>query len=610
MGLISSRAVDLSASLEAIAHRGPDARGSFGEASLPVHLGHVRLSILDLSESGSQPMTSHEGRWVTVFNGEIYNHLDLRKALPGRKWRGHSDTETLLEACAEWGVPMALERLHGMFALALLDRQERALWLARDRFGEKPLYVLSRGNELGFASELGALKPFFPLEVDRDALADYMRYGYVPNPRSIWKGCSKFPAGHYVKLPVDSPRWDPSLCRPYWNFDPRSSSTDTGDEKTLARFSELLDASVGRQMLSDVPLGAFLSGGVDSTLVVSSMVRAGKGPVRTFTMGIDGMPADEAAWAGRIAKHLGTEHHEFRVTPKAVLDHVEAANAAYDEPFGDPSQVPTWLVARMARQHVTVCLSGDAGDEVFGGYANYARAEKLRATGQFVPAGLAGALSGSGLWDRINPWMGEYAGHKIRRVLEVWAHKDYAGQFDALSAQSRQNPVLGGVVSPVTPWARQDRLGAQWADIKRYLPDDILVKVDRASMAHGLECRVPLLDPTLFEWAWQLPDRYKVRGGEAKWLMKELLRRRLPRELVDRPKQGFGLPLQQWLKHDLKNWVGDLLDPSTLKRQGYLDADMLTRWRRQHEQGTHDHKYPLWSAVCFQLWLKRHGMGA
>jgi asparagine synthase (glutamine-hydrolysing) len=616
---------------DAIAHRGPDDAGTWVDAEAGIALAHRRLSILDLSSAGHQPMASARGRWVVVYNGEIYNHLQLRRELGVGEgtWRGHSDTETLLRCLEAWGPDATLRRCIGMFAFAAWDKLEGELWLARDRAGEKPLYYGSQAETFLFGSELKALAahPDFKGEIDRGALALMVRHNYVPSPHSIYGGIMKLPQGSYVRVRHGRP----SQPVRYWSLSDIAASAANdpfrgSDAEAVEALESQLSAAVGRQMISDVPLGALLSGGIDSTLVVALMQAQSRIPVRTFTIGFGDEAYDEAAHARAVAAHIGTEHNELRLDPKDVLDIVPLIPDIYDEPFADSSQLPTFLVARMARSSVKVALSGDGGDEFFGGYNRYFLGPTAwrrvswmphpmrRALGAVlagVPAAVANrALSGLPIvlpGDKLNK-LGQRLG-QVRSLDDMYA---------SLVSEWNETPcfVLGADGLPETllqqrgswpsPGDPASRLMAM--DALTYLPDDILVKVDRAAMAVSLETRAPFLDRDVMEFAWRLPVGMKIRNGRGKWILRELLDRHVPRTLVDRPKMGFGIPLDQWLRGPLRDWAESLLDEKRLAGEGFFDPKPIRKAWRRHQEGA-PYGYRLWSILMFQAWLAARGDG-
>ncbi|MDM5149278.1 asparagine synthase (glutamine-hydrolyzing) [Aeromonas salmonicida] len=597
-------------------HRGPDDSGTWYDEKQGIALGHTRLAIVDLSSAGHQPMTSAGDRFVIAFNGEVYNHLALRKQLESQdsapSWRGHSDTETLLACFSAWGIEATLKATVGMFALALWDKQEQQLTLARDRLGEKPLYWGWCGDTLLFGSELKALKahPDFNAEVDRGALSLLLRHNYIPAPYTIYQGIEKLPAGQYVQIKKGQLRADVQL-KVYWQLNHviehglanPFSGTDTQATNLL---EQTIRQAVSGQMLSDVPLGAFLSGGVDSSTVVALMQQQSKQPVRTFAIGFDEPGYNEAEYAKEVAQHLGTDHTELYVSAQDALDLVPRLPDIYCEPFADSSQLPTFLVSRMAKQHVTVALSGDGGDELFGGYNPYQFAPRVWSTLQRLPLPLrqiaCRLLSGLPLPDKLE---------KLLRVLPV---KDKE-QFYQILMSHWDNPwqlVIGGneyptLINSTAQWPKTDSF-EHWMmamDAGQYMIDDILVKVDRAAMANSLETRVPLLDHRVVELAWKLPLHMKIRGGVGKWVLREILYRHVPREMIERPKKGFSVPLGQWLRGPLRDWAEALLNKERLEQEGYFNSVVVRRVWSDHLQGKRDHARKLWSILMFQAWLEK-----
>lgn len=614
-----------------IAHRGPDEADTFVDAAAGLAFGHRRLSIIDLSPTGHQPMTSADGRHVITYNGEVYNFLELRKRLEseGRTFRGTSDTEVLVEGIARWGLQRTLEVANGMFAFAVWDRRERVLQLARDRVGEKPLYYGHVGRVFVFGSELKALRAFPGCDppVDRSALAAFLRYSYVPSPRSIYEGISKLPPGTSVAVRADGTVSDPV---PYWSF---AEVAERGWRDRLdvtgAEAVDLIEAalrrSVGLRMLADVPVGAFLSGGVDSSTIVALMQAQSPGAVRTFTIGFPEAGFDEAAHAAAVARHLGTDHTELTVSPDDVLQLVPRLPATYDEPFADSSQLPTMLVSSLTSSIVTVGLSGDAGDELFGGYVRHAVLERILERGGRLPrplrvaaaVGLAAVRPAT--WNRLAAAASKvvgrrvpaHAGEKAHKLARVLRASGPSGAYDALATTwtgEGSVPMARGVAVPTT--ASLDGLPARLsltervmlADSLTYLPDDILVKVDRASMAASLETRVPMLDHELIGLAWRLPIDLRVRGGETKWLLREILARHVPPAITERPKMGFAVPIARWLRGPLREWAGDHLSEVSIRGDGFLDPAPITRMWREHLKGSRDHAPGLWSVLMFRTW--------
>lgn len=617
---------------DTIVHRGPDSDGYWVDGEVGIALAHRRLAIIDLSPAGHQPMASHDGRYVLSYNGEIYNHLDLRRELEAAgaiAWRGHSDTETLLQGFSEWGVVGTLERANGMFALALWDRAERKLFLARDRMGEKPLYYGLQGRTLLFGSELKALRqhPAWQGQVDRDVLTLFLRHNYVPGPYSIYRGIAKLPPAHYLEIGLDDdPLPDPVA---YWEIAEKAQKgraqpfAGSPDAAVDALEDLLLDA-VGMRMAADVPLGAFLSGGYDSSTVVALMQRQSARPVKTFSIGFSEAEYDEAHHAKRVAAHLGTDHTELYVTPQDALDQIPILPHHWDEPFADSSQIPTLLVSRLARSEVTVSLSGDGGDELFCGYTRYAQGYDIwRRLGR-MPRGLrklaAGALrlTPADLIDgaikmapaRLRKMAVGDRLLKVADILDVEQAEDFyrslvshAKNPAALVPGAHEPPTI--LTSPDRAWPTdgdfRDRM--MYLDMRSYLPDDILVKVDRASMAVSLESRVPLLDHRVVEFALALPLDYKLRGGAAKWPLRQLLYRHVPREMMERPKMGFGVPIEHWLRGPLRAWADDLLAPDRLRREGYFDAEAIGRLWSDTRSGRRRLHYHVWDILMFQSWL-------
>lgn len=619
-----------------IAHRGPDDHGVWVDTDSGIALAHRRLSILDLSPAGHQPMPSGSGRWQVVYNGEIYNHLDLRRELESANeaptWRGHSDTETLLACVEAWGVEQTLKRSVGMFALALWDRERRELWLARDRLGEKPLYYGWQGETFLFGSELKALRahPSFNAAVDRGALALLLRHNYVPDPHSIYQGIHKLPPGTWLKLSVGQREVQPVA---YWSLaevaERGTANLFTGsDVEAVDAVERVLGAAVRGQMVADVPLGALLSGGIDSTLVTALMQANSSRPVRTFTIGFHEKEYDEAGYAHQTAAHLGTEHTELFLSGRDAMEQIPALPQMYDEPFADSSQLPTHLVMKLARHHVTVALSGDAGDEFFGGYNRYFLGPKVWRRIGWMPAsarrtvGRALTALPAATLNRLLGVPGRLAGialpgdkaHKLgRRLRDVGSMDDlYVGLVTEWPDAAGM--VVNGVIPPNLLdqrecWPRlADPVSRMMAlDALTYLPGDILTKVDRASMAVSLETRAPFLDRDVVEFAWTLPLHMKLRDGKGKWLLRQLLDRHVPRALIERPKQGFGIPLDQWLRGPLREWAEALLAEGRLRQEGYFDpAPIRAAWTR-HVRGEASYGYRLWSVLMFQAWLEAQG---
>jgi asparagine synthase (glutamine-hydrolysing) len=618
----------VSAMAEVLHHRGPDGRGTWCDEEAGVALGHTRLAVIDLSEAGKQPMRSRDGRYVLTYNGEIYNFRELRAQLEteGVHFRGHSDTEVLLEAIAAWGLEVTLARSNGMFAFALWDASERRITLARDRLGEKPLYYFTSPNDFIFASELGALRrhPAVDRTVDRDALTLLLRYNNVPAPHSILVGTRKLPPASTMSVTC-SGGLDVGEPTAYWSLDanarePIDAASD--DELSDALEALLIDA-VRLRLEADVPVGALLSGGIDSSIIAAMMRRATNGVVKTFTIGSPLAAYDESRDAERVARHLGTEHHTLEVSAAQALNVIPELPAIYSEPFADSSQLPTFLVSRLARQHVTVSLSGDGGDELFGGYNRHRWVNPVWLRAQRMPHVLRRRASAA--LQRVPPsaWtMGAMAipARHRPRTIDIKVSK-LAQIIDAPSAwaayerlrshwQSPRSVVIGASEPPgVASDGLRRPTGVDLAtsmmlmDATTYLPDDILVKLDRASMAVGLEARIPLLDHRLVEFAFGLPLHMKLRRGSSKWLLRQVLQRHVPQSLTDRPKTGFSVPIASWLRGPLREWAADLLDPAVITRQGYLRAEPIADAWRAHDSRRQDRSEELWCVLMFQQWL-------
>jgi asparagine synthase (glutamine-hydrolysing) len=622
-----------------IRHRGPDSAGQWLDEEQRIAFAHRRLAIIDISPAGHQPMVSPSGRWVIAYNGEIYNHMAIRTAL--RKsgfavnWHGHSDTETLLAAVDAWGVETALGRLIGMFAFALWDRREKSLILARDRIGEKPLYYgwQGAGQEAAFlfGSELKALArhPSFVGEIDRHALSLFMRHNYVPAPHSIYEGLRKLTPGTWLTLAQGSK--EPEI-RAYWSGAEIARAgianpLQLPPPKVVDELEKLLLDAVGQQMMADVPLGAFLSGGVDSSTIVALMQAQSARPVRTFTIAFREKAYNEANHAKSVALYLGTDHTELYVTPEETRSVIPLLPVIYDEPFADSSQVPTRLVSELARQHVTVSLSGDAGDELFGGYNRYILTHRMWRKLAAVPRPLRGALAevltsvSAGTWNRIlgavQPLLPARArqvllGDKIHKGAAVLASRSADELYLGLTSLWRDpaSVVLGGKEPPTLLTGHMPLLDGlsqiermMAFDMLTYLPDDILAKVDRAAMSVSLETRVPFLDHRVVEFAWRLPLDYKLRGGETKWALRQVLYRYVPKEFIERPKMGFGIPIGDWLRGPLRDWAEALLSPARLASEGYLRPEPIRRIWADHLKGSVNMQYLLWCVLMFQAWL-------
>ncbi|MGE5505846.1 MAG: asparagine synthase (glutamine-hydrolyzing) [Actinomycetota bacterium] len=609
-----------------LVHRGPDDDGVWVDDPAGIALGFRRLSILDLTPAGHQPMESRDGRWMVVFNGEIYNHADLRRRLGDEQpWRGHSDTEVLLEAVSAWGVDRALASFDGMFAIALWDRVERTLHLARDRMGEKPLYWARCHGRVLFGSELKALKahPAFDGTVDRDALALYMRLGWIPAPHTIYTAARKLLPGTVMSI-----KGEDVTVRAFWSARERAQavagSFAGGAAAASERLNQLLRASVALRMQADVPVGVFLSGGVDSSVTAAVMQELAGAPIHTFTIAFDVAAIDESRHARAVAEHLGTVHTEVPITDDDALALVPSLARIWDEPFADPAQLPTCLLAQATWRHVTVALSGDGADELFGGYGTYRSLPRDLARARALPPALrrlAGPLSrlpagpvnaAAALATLAGRRRRSYPGFRLRRLLERLSADDIPAllglHYSRWAGMPEVVPGARPAPSVFDDASRQPQLDdpallAMVLDALAYLPDDLCVKTDRATMAFSLEARLPFLDHAIVEFAWSLPTQLKIEGDTGKTVLREVLYRYVPRHLVDRPKMGFEVPVGRWLSGSLKDWAGDLLSEDRLRRQGYLDAGLVAgRWR-DHLAGRKTMANELWHALMFQAWL-------
>lgn len=598
-----------------LAHRGPDGFGVW--ASAGIHLAHRRLSIVDLTPTGAQPMTSRSGRFTIAFNGEVYNfkelrdNLDLRSQVP--RWKGTSDTEVMLEAIEAWGLEAAARRFVGMFAFALWDQQDHCLWLVRDRLGVKPLYWTQTPSGLAFASELKALRlfPGFDTSINQEALAGFLQFNCVPGERSIHVGTHRQEPGTLLRFA--SPTAAPSTTR-YW--DPvrvaragLSSPFSGTEQEAIDELDRRLRDSVRLRMVADVPLGAFLSGGIDSSTVVALMQAQSSRPVHTFSIENETAAWDEGPAARRVAHHLGTKHTSFTVTARDALEVIPRLPTMFDEPFADSSQIPTYLVSSLARKHVTVALSGDGGDELFGGYARHVWGPWLWRAEQLLPSRarrwLSRAIShrSPAAWDKTLPRV-RMAGIRMHKVAAALGATSSVELHQSFATHWRPADLLVQPIELPAPRRQLDDVASDFmlADLTRYLPDDILTKVDRASMAVSLEAREPLLDHRLVEFAWSLPRNLKVRGATGKWALRQVLQRYVPRELVSGPKMGFAVPLGDWLRGPLKDWGEELLDERRLDGAGVFRASVIREKWRQLQEGTHPWEYLLWDVLMFEAW--------
>lgn len=618
---------NLEAMLGPIFHRGPDAGGTWSDAQSGIGLAHRRLAIVDLSEAGRQPMVSKSGRYTIVFNGEIYNHPQIRIDVGATEWRGHSDTETLLAGFDKWGIQATVQKAVGMFAFAVWDAQTHKLILCRDRMGEKPLYYgwFGTGNNRTFlfGSDLAALRahPAFEAPVDRNALCTFLRFNCIGQDQSIYAGVNKLLPGTILEVSDQESAETPTA---YWSF---ASAVAAGKNTPFAgsateavdRLEALIRASLAGQMVADVPLGAFLSGGVDSSAIVALMQTQSERPIKTFTIGFEDRQFNEAIYAKDVAHHLGTDHTELYVTAEQARAVIPDLPRMYSEPFADSSQIPTALVSQLARQHVTVALSGDAGDELFGGYNRYLMTDKLWGKLSKIPAPLRRVLAKaiySASPAMLNKLFGflpmSHPGDKLHKGAALLDSGDIDELYLRMVSQWNDpaSVVIGGHdVSRST--AADMRSAARISDIEHmmavdtltYLPDDILTKVDRAAMAFSLETRVPLLDHNIVEFAWSLPLDVKLRNGTGKWPLREVLYRHVPKSLIERPKMGFGVPLGDWLRGPLREWGADLLSSARLHNDGFFDqTKILAKWD-EHQSGKRNWQHQLWCILMFQAWL-------
>lgn len=634
VGVLGERGASAEASAAnmaaAISHRGPDDSGGWADHSAGIAFGHARLAVLDLSPAGHQPMLSLNGRWVIAYNGEVYNAGEISSdpALRGITFRGTSDTEVILEAVSAWGVESAVNRLIGMFALAVWDRQQMELYLIRDRIGIKPLYWGHFDGLFLFASELKALRahPDCRSAINRNALPNFLRHNYIPGPQTIYENIYKLDPGSILKI---KPGHAPEISK-YWSLSDTAYHNERNfqgdDAEAVSSLENLLLDAVGRRMVADVPLGAFLSGGIDSSTVVALMQSQSSKPVNTFSIGFTEDGFNEAHHAARIAGYLGTQHTELYLSPQDAIDVIPKLPDMFDEPFADSSQIPTYLVAAMTRQHVTVALSGDGGDECFAGYTRYFLAERIRKIQKLFPR-FARRFLASGIrsippgnYDAIARMLPDSSrptqfGHRLHKLADILLEEEDDFYRRLISHWVEPEKIVTkGMEQKGVIWDTSiresipdfvDRM--RYYDMMTYLPDDILTKVDRTSMAVSLEARVPLLDHRVVEFSWRLPMKFKIRNGEGKWLLRQVLYKYVPKTLMDRPKMGFGIPIDHWLRGPLRDWAEDLLDEGKIRQAGYLNPEPIRRKWNEHLAGKHNWQYLLWDVLMFQAWLDRWG---
>ncbi|MDC0590415.1 asparagine synthase (glutamine-hydrolyzing) [Gammaproteobacteria bacterium] len=614
-----------------IVSRGPDDVGVWTAINDGLAMAHRRLAIIDLSPAGHQPMVSSCERYVLAYNGEIYNHLDIRELLLTEadfsEWKGHSDTETLLVAISHWGLEVTLKKLNGMFAFALWDNHSKNLYLVRDRIGEKPMYYGSTERTFLFGSQLKSLSvhPSWQGEIDRYALSLYMKYGYVPTPYSIYEGIKKLPPAHFVVVSNNGNSVSEPKC--YWTVDSSSECLQSHDYDSVQAVTDNLESllldSVRRRMEADVPLGAFLSGGIDSTMIVALMQSIAKEPVKTFSIGFEEEGYDEARHAKTVAKYLGTDHSELYVSPEDTMSVLPKISAIYDEPFADHSQIPTFIVSELAKTQVTVSLSGDGGDELFFGYSRYFQVHSWWRKLRFVPRPIRWLMSLTiisipsvllnGLLTLLpSKYTAKHLTDRIPKFARLINAPDWLTFYDLVITQgnypkplvlnaSNGSNFLNRYKQKIEGLSGPEKM--MYLDTMLYLPDDILAKVDRASMSVSLEARVPFLDHRLVEFAWRVPFKYKFRDGQGKWILRQVLYRYVPKSLVDRPKKGFGVPIEYWLKGPLSDWAENLLDKEELNQQGFFDSALVQKMWDEHKEGKRRWHVQLWRLLIFQMWF-------
>lgn len=609
--------------------RGPDSKGIWSNAKNGIALGHRRLSVIDLSNHGHQPMLSNCGSYVLAYNGEVYNFIEIRHKLrkEGVKFKSESDTEVVLEACLNWGVQRALRQFNGMFSFAFWDIKNERLTLARDRLGIKPLYWGKCSETIFFGSQPSTFEkhPNWNGEINKSSVASFLRHNYVPSPNSIYSNVQKLMPGHFLEIQKGKVISNQS----YWHLDILSqksnASSNISENEALEQFSVLLSNSIKSQMVADVPLGAFLSGGIDSSLVVALMQEHSANKIKTFSVGFENKNYDESDFAQQVAENLKTDHHKLTLNSKTAFECIEKIPEWFDEPFADSSQIPTYFVSKMARKEVTVVLSGDGGDELFAGYNRYFWANKIWKNIRYIPyatRNLSAQLIKSlphDQWDALGQFASKFVeikqlGNKAHKAADILSLRSSDEIYLNLISQWKDpsSVMLDGFehYSQIRYFSDQIPNSTlmtkmQYLDLKTYLPDDILTKVDRSSMAVSLEARVPLLDHKLVEFAFSLPEKMRIKNGQSKWILRKVLSDYLPKELIDRPKMGFGIPLGDWLRSDFRDWAEDLLDKRKLDEGGYFSSEKVRQIWSEHVKNTGDFHYQLWPILMFQQWLER-----
>lgn len=608
---------EIKAANRTISHRGPDAEGYWFDNENSVALCHRRLSILDLTEAGAQPMKSVSGRYILTYNGEIYNYLELKSKLPKVNWRGHSDTEVLLQCFEQWGLEKTFESIEGMYAMALWDSQLKILTLVRDRIGEKPLYYGEVQGRFVFASELKPIIKLFKndLSLNTFAVEEFFKQSCIAGDRSIFKGIHKLPAGHFISLSLEDLKARKSLpsTKKYWDLqDIPLGSLQISSSEAIELLETKLRKAIAQQMVADVPIGAFLSGGIDSSVIVALMQSLSAEKIKTFSIGFESRHHNEAHHAGIVAAHLGTDHQELYVSERDLLNQIPLLPQIYDEPFADSSQIPTILVSQMARGHVKVAVSGDGGDELFAGYNRHQFAYEKWDTIRSIPMSLRRLVSKCLTMVPPSGWEAVFKAvsakvtqphEKIYKLAQVLKDSSLSDFYQTVSTHSSPLLKKGAVTKN---WNIESALEMTLVDAKWYMPDDILVKVDRASMAQGLETRAPFLSKEVVEMAFALPMNLKIHKGKTKWILRQILYKYVPMSLMERPKMGFGVPLDSWLRNELKEWAWSLLSPQALQQQDILDSRVILKKWNEHQSGRRNWQTELWDVLMFISWRQMY----